>query len=480
MAEQREQLEQSPPHSTSAERAVLGSILMNNELITQALKLLRADDFYVSTHRRTFMAMSALEDRGLLIDPVLLADEMKTDGTPERDGSITWLANLTYGIPHSTNLSMWANVIRRHSRTRWLLKFSERIKQAALDADTHPDDLAQWIVQEVDGTRSTAAELRRPKTLEELYEDQALRYQLFYKGITDAIPTGFPELDERMLGGGMLPTLMYVLAGRPSMGKTTLALDIASNVADQGRRCLIVSRETPAAMLVDRMVAAKSGLARFRLSAGMSKRDYELAMETLQAMRLCPIILDDVSTTIHEVDRVLTEYARGGERVDFVMMDYLQLMSGTGSADGRTQEVSKISSGFKGLLMKHNIPGIAISQLSRAPGNGEPELTHLRESGQIEQDADMVLFVHGDPTEEDSDFLMKELICKKQRDGPHFRVPMDMNTQLVTFRRPEMLGLGKAGGVKPRRLGTDEEEILRQKTGGRRAQEDEVENRFDF
>lgn len=464
------QLDQALPSSPEAERAILGAILLDGELIHQAARLLRPDDFYTEPYKYVFLIMVGLMEKGKTMDQILIWEEAKRGKHMTEVLTLGYITNLTYGLPHSTNISYYANIIRQHSKSRWLLRFAARIHATILDGQTPPDDVAKWIIEEVDQADTALENLRRPMSIDQMYEDQALRFNLFHKGISDAIPTGFPEIDEKLLGGGLLPSLMYVLAGRPSMGKTTLAIDIICNAADAGRRCMIVSRETPKEMLVDRMVSAKSGVERFKISSGMTKTNYDRAMETLQAMRLAPIVIDDFSTTIHEVDRWLAEYERKGQRIELLMMDYLQLMSGQG--DSRVQEVSGISKGFKGLLTKYKIPGIPVSQLSRAPGDSEPELHHLRESGQIEQDADCVMFVHGDQTEEDLEYLLKELICKKQRDGPHFRRSMSMSTGLVTFRRPSMLGLSEP--IQPRRMGTDEEELARQKARGKGADTNET------
>lgn len=475
------------PSAPDVERMIIGVIFLDNELMREAKQLLKTSDFYVGEHRKIFVYQRRQFEEDKPIDAILIAQRMQEVGDllwNSYTDTIAFLVNMTSGIPHVTSIAKHAEVLRKKSKARWLLHFSERIRSNVLD-NLDPDGLAQTIIEEVSGVSTASKSLRRPRTIEELYEAQATRFALFHKGISDAIPTGFHEMDSKLLGGGLLPSLMYVFAGRPSMGKTTLALDVLCNIADQGRRGMVVTRETPAEMLLDRMVSAKSGVDRFKISSGISEHDYNLAMETLSAMRLTPIVIDDVSSTISEIDGWLYEYDRAGTPIEFLMLDYLQLMAGEGG-DGRTQEVSKISSGFKQLLTKWRIPGVAVSQLSRAPGDREPELHHLRESGQIEQDADAVLFLHGDQTEEDIDFLVKELICKKQRDGPHFRRTLDMNASLVTFRRPDMLGLPEPKRqIEPRSMGTDEEELAEQKARAqkpkaRRKAPSEDERAFDY
>lgn len=449
--------------SPEAERAVLGGIIIDNELITQAKRLLKVEDVYIPSNQKIFVAMLALHERDVAINPILVGEELKRHKQLESVGGISYITNLTYGLPHSTNITHYANIIRKYSKARWLLKFAARIDATIRDGEKDPDDIVKWILAEVAETDDRLSDLRRPKTIDQMYDDVALRFQLFHRGISDAVPTGFLDVDEKLLGGGLLPSLMYVLAGRPSMGKTTFALDVVCNAADTGHNCMIVSRETPAEMIIERMVSAKSGIDRFRISPGISASNLQGVMETLQSMRLVPIVLDDFSVSIDEIDHWLGEYERAGKRIELIMLDYLQLMSGDG--DSRVQEVSGISKGYKGLLTKYKIPGILVSNLNRAGGSGEPELIHLRESGQIEFDADAVFMIHGDETEEDVEFLSKQLICKKQRDGPHFRRDLDMNTKLVTFRTKQMLGLSDGPKfIEPRRMKSDEEEVVQQKT----------------
>lgn len=472
-AEQQHTLVPQEPHSMEAEKMVLGQVMLDNELMSQAVRLLKAQHFFLAAHQSIFMVQAELHDSSQEINYVTISELLKRDRVLEQAGGIRYLQQLTHGLPHSTSISQYADIIRAHAKSRWLMRLGLKIHAIARDGGDHPDEVAKWIMQEMDGEGARLEGLRRPRSIDDMYEDQALRFGMFHKGISDAIPTGFPEIDAKLLGGGVLPSLMYVLAGRPSMGKTTFALDVSCNAADQGRRVLVVSRETPAEMLLDRMVSAKSGIERFKISPGMTRASYELAMETLQAMRLVPIVIDDFSTSIAEIDGWLGEYLRAGEPIELIMLDYLQLMT-SNDADTRVQEVSAISKGYKGLLTKYKIPGLLVSNLNRAGGMGEPELIHLRESGQIEFDADVVLMIHGDETEEEVQFLSKELICKKQRDGPHFRRTLEMNTELVTFRTPSMLGHSRLPEkIEPRRMGTDEEELVRQKARGKRAHKDE-------
>lgn len=462
-----EQMNSQPPHNPDVERAVLGSVLLDPIQLSHCRQAGTTPDwFHVAANRYTFSCMLELEDSGESIDEITVGNLLKSRGQLAQVGGQTFVSRLSTGLNSAPNISGYLEILRRYHKARAGIRFAAKMAEQLKDGESDPDEVMESAVGWLDSQRTESRSIRRPMSIDEMYEDQALRFQLFHKGISDALPTGFPEIDEKLLGGGFLPSLLYYLAGKPSMGKTTLAIDFTCNIADLGFRCLVVSRETPKEMLLDRMVAAKAGVDRFKISSGMTKTNYELAMETLQVMRLIPIVFDDYSSSIAELDRVLAWYEREGKRIDFLMADYLQLMTGEG--DNKVQQVSDVSKGFKGLLTKYRIPGLVVSNLNRASGTGEPEIHHLRESGQLEFDADAIFFVDGDETKEDLDFLKKKFLCKKQRDGPHFNRELFMNTRLVTFRRPDMLGLTVTeDGVKPRRLGTDEEELAKQKAGGK-------------
>lgn len=464
-------LKGSLPHNADAEHAILGGILMDPVLIDQTRRLIPAGWFHISYHRYIYQAMLEVNNLGQDLNPIVIGEHLKKNGLLEKAGGITFITQLTYGLPHFTNVTAYAEILREKAKARRGIRLAYKFAAALQDGADHPDKMFQDIIQELSEAHGTLQNARRPMSIDELYDDIALRYMLFHKGISNAIPTGFPNIDKRMIGGGLVPGYTYVLAGRPSMGKSTLALDIACNIAQSGRRVYIVTREMPRESLIDRMVAAKSDVERFHISAGISEKEYKKILETLGDMRPVPIVLDDSSISIQEVDGWLGEYERLGKRCDVLLVDYMQLMSGE-HGDGRVQEVSGISRGLKGICMRREISGIWVSQLSRAnvTGNREPELYDLRESGQIEQDADFVGFLHGDPHEEGLDFYTKELLVKKQREGPQFREPMDMNCRLVTFRTPDMLGHNNGNGtkppVKPRTMG--EEELVKKTRRGER------------
>lgn len=436
------------PHNAEVERAILGGVMLRPELIDQCRRVMPVGWLHVPDHQHAYSAMLELDEKRVEITPIMIAEVLKRRGVPPID-----TARYADGLSPSSDLSHYIEVVRRYAKARWGIAYAAKITAQLYEGVDNPDEVFESAVQEFDRTRQSAQKLRRPKSLGELYDDYALRLMLFFKGVTNAIPTGFTEVDEKLLGGGVVPSYTYVVAGRPSMGKSTFALDICCNAADQGFRSVFVTREMPKESLMDRMAAAKSGVPRFKIQSGIKQSDYEAVLEAAEAMRLVPIIIDDTSETIQEIDHFLNEMERSNQKVDLLVIDYLQLMKGDGK-DGRTNEVSFISRETKGLAMRHEIPVIEVSQLTRAPGkeHREPELHDLRESGQIEQDADVVLFIHGDEPEEDMQFYQRELLCRKQREGPHFHRTLDMNAELITFRTPQMLGHSGAPRKRPGRI----------------------------
>jgi replicative DNA helicase len=445
------------PCNPDVEQAVIGNVLLNQQHLSQC-KRVTPEWFHETPHRYVWSAILSLDEDGQPIDEVTISDLLKKRGQLDQCGGRKGVSAMAEGVSESGDIRNYLEILRSYEKARAGIRFAAKLAARLADAEEDPDAVFTEAAGWLDSNSGQESRARKPTSLDEMYDTQALRYQLFLKGVSNAIPTGFPEIDAKLLGGGTIPSLTYVFAADPSMGKTTLALDIAANAAEQGKRVYIVSREMSKEAILDRLVAARSGVDRFKISAGITKADYERIMETLSLMRLQPIILDDTSLTMREVEAELRSLEMRGEQVDMLVIDYLQLMEGD-TADGRQNEVAANSRATKRVAMRFEIPVIIVSQLNREPArhNRKPTIRDLRESGQIEQDADFIAFIWGDATEEELEFLQKELICRKQRDGPHFTVPLDMNTLLVTFRTPDMLGL--TGRPKARRMGTDEEEL---------------------
>lgn len=431
-------MEQNPPerplpNSAESERHVLGSILAKPELIDRVREL-KPSHFYVKSNAKIFAAMLELIENNEQIEPIAVRD---------RANHPSVLVSLLHGMISESVYGMipiGSDVARilQTARQRWLLQFGEHV--TAMAWESSPDETLEFMQGQIDQARQ-AAKRSSIRPLSDMVEDQIFRYRLWHKGISNAIPTGFIDIDERLLGGGLVKSGLYLLAARPSMGKTSLALDIAANIAKEGYGVHIVSREMPAETLFDRLHAAYAGVERWKLRAGIYEKEYKRLLQTIDGVSKLPIVLDNASLSVADIRREMKSAERRQRPVSVLMVDYLQMLKGRGRS--RSEEVGSVSRDLKGLAMEFDIPILALSQLSRdsSKQNREPELSDLRDSGELEQDADAVFFLFGDQPEEGSRMYSRWLKCAKQRDGALFRQEMLFNGSLVTFRSMEQLAI---------------------------------------
>jgi replicative DNA helicase len=434
------------PNCVETERVMLGSIILNNLLIEQARRDCPAEWLYSPSHRRVFAVMLTLHDRKEDLSSTLIAEELKRDSSLESCGGMSFLSNLSYGLPHVATLNNYIARIRESARRRWLIKFAEKVQADAFDGEVSDDDLFTYAIGQLDSVRVEGQGKSLPSTLENLGDDQLLRYENFFRGISDALPTGIPEIDEKLFGGGLVQPGFYVLAAPTSMGKSSLALDISANIAETGHRVYIVSREMSRESLFDRLVAVESGVERWKINPGIYESSYKKIQQAVLRLAAKPIILDDTSITVSEIRGFLRESQNRDERIDLLVVDYLQQLESEGKRETRNQEVGSLSRSLKRLAMEFRIPVLAVSQLKRIAGR-EPELDDLRDSGEIEQDADTVLFLFGDRAEEHVKFSTRVLKCAKQREGPLFRKELIFDGELVTYRKTgHLTGVQSHGG----------------------------------
>jgi len=419
-------LERPLPNSAEAERAILGAIVLDNALITQAIELLKPEDFYVPSHRRIFTSMIALFERGSEINPILIAEELKRDGSVESVGGLTFISNLTYGLPHFANIAHYAKIVRDKSMLRQLVKVCNKVTSEALEEEDEAeiilDHAEQAIFALADArTRQGFAHVKPiADAMLERVQEMAGRPAML-TGLT----TGFNDLDA--MTSGLQPADLIVVAARPSMGKTALCLTLAQNAAIQAQAVVgIFSLEMSKESLVMRMLSSEGRVDAHRFRSGFLSRDEWArlagALGTLAETRI--FIDDSPGITVLEMRAKSRRLAAEQKKLDLIIVDYLQLMSGSARrTESRQQEVSQISRELKALAKELNVPVIALSQLSRAPENRtdhRPQLADLRESGAIEQDADVVAFIYREEqynrTEENAGIA--EIIVAKQRNGP--------------------------------------------------------------
>lgn len=414
-----------PPQAQDAERAVLGAMLLDARAVARALEILNEAAFYRPSHRHIFRAIVAVwERKENAIDAVAVGDELARQGDYDSAGGAAYLAGLLDAVPTSANVEYHAQIVKEKSILRQLIEVSTEIATRAYDAEERPADLldrAERAMFEISDARVRKGFVRvhdliNPaiKRIEKLYEE---------KNPVTGAPTGFLDLDH--MTSGFQDGDLIVLAGRPSMGKTSLALNMASHLAlRHGRGVGIFSLEMSMEQLLLRLLCSEARVGAHRLRTGyLREREWPLLITAAGELSSAPIYIDDspamgVLEMRAKARRLKTETDLG-----LIVVDYLQLMQGGARVESRQQEISEISRGLKALSKELRVPVVALSQLSRAVearSEHRPMLSDLRESGAIEQDADLVLFVfreeHYNRTEDNEG--LGEIIIGKQRNGP--------------------------------------------------------------
>ena len=439
-------LPETLPHSDDAERSVLGGVLLDNRQIHKVQELLTHEAFYAERHRRIFRALEDLAETGIALDLVTLRDALERNGALESCGGVGYLAALVDGTARSANVEHYAKIVKEKAILRELIRSAQQILSSAMrpvgSADSVLDE-AEKAIFHVAEERLRAGFLSM-KTVGErsikLIEDLTHRRE----PIT-GIASGFMQLDEWT--AGLQPSDLIVLAARPSMGKTALALNVAAHAAMRnGRTVGVFSLEMSHQQLFSRLLCAEARVDAHRLRTGrIGKDEWQRIIKSFAELSDTPMFIDDTpGVTISEM-RAKTRRLKLERGLDLVIVDYLQLMRGRGRYDSRQQEISDISRSLKEMAKELNVPIIALSQLSRAPeqrgtGDKRPQLSDLRESGAIEQDADVVLFLFREEVykKDDPDLKGKaELIIGKQRNGPTGTVDLHFIREFTSFVNPE-------------------------------------------
>ncbi len=438
-------LPEALPHADDAERSVLGAILLDNRLIHRAQELLRPDSFYAARHRRIFQAMEELAESGSAIDLVTVKQALERTGDLEGCGGVAYLASLVDGLPRSAHLDHYALIVKEMATRRDMVLAAREIALAAMRPGVPLDEVLDEAEKAVfrvaeDRLKTGFLPLRvvaeeSLKVIEELTQRQEL--------IT-GIATGFRDLDE--LTAGLQPSDLVVLAARPAMGKTALALNIATHAGlRQGRPVGIVSLEMSREQLFRRLLCAEARVDSHRLRTGrIDSEDWQRIIKVYGQLHSAPIHLDDSpAASILEL-RAKARRLKLEHGLQLLVVDYLQLLRGRGTYENRQQEISDISRCLKELAKELGVPVLALSQLSRQPeqrrGDRRPQLSDLRESGAIEQDADVVLFLYREEVyrKDDPDLKGKaELIVAKQRNGPTDTIHLHFISEFTSFVNPE-------------------------------------------
>jgi replicative DNA helicase len=430
--------EKGLPSNVEAERSILGAILLDNQVCNQAIELLRRDDFFLDSHRRIFDKMIALTERMMPIDLITLSDELRRAGEFEQIGGATYIASLIDGVPRTDTIEPYAKLVKSKSMLRKLITASNQVIALAFEEEDEADmivDKAEQMIFQIaeDKVRQGFQYVGdvAHRRLEQI-EQMAGRPEMI-----TGVPTGFTDFDR--MTSGLQRQELIVIAGRPSTGKTALALNMAQYASKNANVVGIFSLEMSAPQLVSRLLCSEARVDAHRLRTGYLNRE-EWARLADGLRRLCEtkVYIDDTPGVGVLEMRAKSRRLKAEHGLDLLIIDYLQLMAGRGRIESRQQEVSQISRDLKILAKELDVPVIALSQLSRAPeqrSEHKPQLSDLRESGAIEQDSDVVCFIYREelynPTDENQGTA--ELIIGKQRNGPTGMVQLAFLKEFTRF-----------------------------------------------
>jgi replicative DNA helicase len=448
-----ESLRKLPPQSIEAEEAVLGGVLLDNTAIDRALELLTAADFYREAHRKIMRAMIDLSQRGEPIDLVTLADALKARGELTDVGGATYLAELAEKVPTAAHAAHYARIVRQKAVLRGLIQTATEIATRGYEAGVDVDqflDQAEHKIFEISERKVRPSFFRirdimvdSMKAIEQLYER---------KELVTGVPTGFVDLDR--LTAGLQPADLVIIAGRPSMGKTAFALNIAEYSAMHAQVGVAVfSLEMSKEQLVLRMLCSQARVDQSKVRAGYAaERDFPKLALAASRLADSAIYIDDTpALTVLELRAKARRLKREKDaQLGLVIVDYLQLMRGHDSADNREQEISSISRSLKALAKELDVPVIALSQLNRqveTRADKRPVMADLRESGAIEQDADVIAFLYRPIVyDKSAEERAAEVIVAKQRNGPIGNVPLTFMSEYTRFenRAEDEVSFGEA------------------------------------
>jgi replicative DNA helicase len=433
-------LERPLPQNLDAERSILGAILLDNHALNAAIENIKPEDFFLEQHRRVFTQMIALGEAQQAIDLVTLTESLHRVGELESSGGAPYLASLADGMPRVSNVEHYARIVREKSLLRNLIHATHNIQQRALEGE----DGADTILDNAESSIFAIAEDRVKAGLipvKDIVRDNFERLEKIFregKSIT-GVSTGYAELDKLL--SGLQPSELLILAARPSQGKTALALNFAENISIRaGMPVAFFSLEMSKESLLQRLVASVAQIDAHKFRTGhLSREDWRRMTEALGTISSAPLWIDDAgSTSVLEIGAKARRLKRD-KGLAMVVVDYLQLITGRGRFGNRQEEVSSISRGLKGLAKELQVPVLVLSQLTRAPERDErgPQLSDLRESGAIEQDADVVMFIYrphwakleASPEERDQ----AEIQVAKQRNGPTDKVRFVFRSRLTRF-----------------------------------------------
>jgi len=429
-----------PPQNLDAEMSLLGAVLIDEETLADISEHVKPHDFYDKRHGLVFEAMMRLYEKHKPVDLLTLTEELKKKNDIETIGGSAYLTELTNYVPTAAHAEAYAELVSQKAIRRRLIKASAEISEMGFDEETSTDELLEQAEAQLFAV-SDASLKQDLVSIETILTDSFDRMEELHrnKGALRGVRTGWRDLDN--MTAGLQRSDLIILAARPAMGKTTLVTNLAYNVATVAKQSvLFFSLEMSKEQLVDRMLADASGVDAWNIRTGnLSDDDFGKLSDAMGEMAEAPIFIDDTPGVSVLEMRTKARRAAHEQPLGLIIIDYLQLMQGSGKNDGnRVQEVSEISRGLKLIARELNVPVIALSQLSRSVETRSPQipqLSDLRESGSIEQDADIVMFIYREAyynpeTEREN---ITDLIIAKHRNGPTGKVELYFHPERLRF-----------------------------------------------
>lgn len=450
-----------PPQSIDGEKAVLGSIMLRPSAIHEINDIINESSFYVAKHANIYKIMTELSTKGDPIDLLSVSHKLKEKGMLDSIGGNSYLTELSNSVPASTNIKYYADIVSQKHLLRKIVDAGSDISEMGFQDEVENVfeilDQAEKRMMGINSNMSGHAFTSMKDSLPEAWERLEKLHES--KGELRGVPTGFHDLDQYL--SGLQKSDLIILAARPSMGKTTLALDIARQAAlNHGTPTVIFSLEMSTQQLVDRMLAAQARVNAWNLRTGnlTSETEFSKIRDSLDALSKAPIFIDDLAGNSIVRMRSVCRRIRAEHGIGLIIVDYLQLMSTSKNYDNMVNQVTEISRSLKALAKEFDVPVIALSQLSRAVESrgGRPRLSDLRDSGSIEQDADIVMFIHREDKgkDESEKTNIAEILIEKHRNGPVGKVDLYFDERMTTFVSIDKTGVnnfaptgGSGGGL---------------------------------
>ena len=430
-----------PPQSIESEQAVLGSIMLRKDAMHEVEDIVSPDSFYVNKHKMIFRAMLDLSLKNEPIDMLSLSTKLAEKKSLEQIGGNQYLAEIVNVVPSSTNVKHYADIVQKKYVLRSLIEAADYVSELGFEeGDDHMDDILDMAEKKIFSVVSSPKNqkfVNLKDAIPEAYE--RIERLNENKGMLRGLPTGFRDLDNIL--SGLQKADLVIIAARPSVGKTTLALDIARMTAVVHEKSVVIfSLEMSSQQLVDRMLSAESRVNAWNLRTGHlsdGRGEFSKLRDAMDKLAKAQIYIDDQPGNSIVRMKALSRRLKAEKGLDLIVVDYLQLMSTSKNYDSMVNQVTEISRSLKSLAKELDVPVLALSQLSRAVESrgGKPRLSDLRDSGSIEQDADVVMFIHRDDKgkEESEKTNIAEILIEKHRNGPTGKIELYFDEKTTTF-----------------------------------------------